>query len=249
MNASRQSRCFAGRVASLLLSGLAALLIPGVAAAKPDNVTEAELKMLPRYCQDSMWFPERYKTQSGHWVSIMGRSFAAIHHYCWALTTVSRAQRAGIPAETRFSMRTDAVNDYVYVINNATPDFVLLPEIYTKLGEVELQLRHPNKAQAAFSNARAKKPDYWPAYSQWAEYLMKIEKRSEALELVTLGLKHAPEAKVLREQYRILGGKISSLPTAPVPAKEADAAPPTAPTTTPTTTGSAGEEDKADKAE
>lgn len=196
----------------LMLLAIAFVLTPASVSAKPENVTDAELKMLPSYCPDTMWFPDRYKTSASRWVSVMGQNFSAMHHYCWALITTSRAQRAGVPTDTRFSMRMDAVNDYLYVINKSPSDFILLPEIYTKLGETELLLKQPNKANAAFSNARKLKPDYWPAYSQWVEYLIKTGKRSEALELVTLGLKHAPNAKVLREQYRLLGGKAAALP-------------------------------------
>ncbi len=73
-------------------------------------------------------------------------------------------------------------------------------------------LRHPNKANEAFSLARDLKPDYWPAYSHWVEFLMNNGKRADAMKVVTAGLEHAPNAKVLLEQYRLLGGKPGDIP-------------------------------------
>ena len=70
---------------------------------------------------------------------------------------------------------------------------------------------NPGAADKAFARARAIKPDYWPAYSQWAEYLMKIGKQAEAKQLVKAGLEQAPQARMLIEQYRLLGGKPSEI--------------------------------------
>jgi len=179
------------------------------ASAKPANVTEAEMKLLPRYCPDTQGFKYGYKAspRHRHWENLMGESFWHMHHYCWALVNFNRSMKAGIPADKRRSMWEDILNDYMYVINNTPPDFVMLPEVLTRAGEVELLLQRPNNANALFQRARALKPDYWPAYSRWVEFLIKTGKRNEALEIVTAGLEHAPKAKVLLEQQRILGGK------------------------------------------
>lgn len=179
------------------------------ASAKPTNVTEAEMRLLPRYCPDTQGFKYGYKAAPGHrhWENLMGESFWHMHHYCWALVNLNRSMKAGIPADKRRSMWENILNDYMYVINNTPPDFVMLPEILTRAGEVELLLKRPNNANALFQRARELKPDYWPAYSHWAEFLIKHGKRNDALEIVTAGLEHAPKAKVLLEQNRILGGK------------------------------------------
>ncbi|WP_153110272.1 tetratricopeptide repeat protein [Propionivibrio limicola] len=205
-----------------LLTFMLATITP-IAMAKPQNVTEAELQLLPRYCRDTQWFPERYAQQRNYWVSRMGPTFSHMHHYCWGLTNLNRARRADVRLGKRMGSLNDILNDFHYVTNQAPPDFVLLPEIYTRIGEVQLLLRAPNRANEAFARARNLKPDYWPAYSQWAEYLMQIGKRPEALKIVTSGLKHSPESKVLREQYRILGGKPGSSTVSENPAENADA--------------------------
>ena len=53
-------------------------------------------------------------------------------------------------------------------------------------------------AAAAFAAARRAKPEYWPAYSWWASYLVDHGKTKEARELANEGLKHAPQSRTLR---------------------------------------------------
>lgn len=197
----------------LMLTGMAGL----ASANKPDDISEAEMKLLPPYCIDTMGFgygDASFNTspRAGHWVALMGRSFWAMHHYCWAQINMNRSRRAGIPSQTRKAIWESVRGDYGYVLKNATSDFIMLPEIYTRIGEVELLLAHPDKAGEAFARARQQKPDYWPAYSHWAEFLMKIGRRPEAMKIVISGLENAPGSKVLLEQYRVLGGKMSDLP-------------------------------------
>lgn len=189
---------------------LALTLTSTLSFAKPQDVTEAELKLLPRYCLDTQWFPDRYQTRATHWKNIMGKSFNAMHHYCWGLTNMNRARKAS--AKHKTGLLEDVLNDFWYVIQQSPSEFVLLPEIYTRIGEVELMIKHPNKANDAFSKARNLKPDYWPAYTHWIEFLMQTRKRAEALELARSGLMYVPDARVLREQYRLLGGNPAEIP-------------------------------------
>lgn len=201
-----------------LLLGLALMVMAGTAAAnRPEDITEAEMKLLPAYCVDTMGFgygDAYYNTspRAGHWVALMGKTFWAMHHYCWAQINMSRSRKAGVSPQLRKALWEGIRGDYGYVLKHATPDFIMLPEIYTRIGEVELLLGRPDKAGEAFGRARQLKPDYWPAYSHWAEFLMKIGKRPEAMKVVISGLENAPGAKVLLEQYRVLGGKTANLP-------------------------------------
>jgi tetratricopeptide (TPR) repeat protein len=203
--------------------------IAGIAAAnKPDNITDAEMKLLPRYCPDTMGFKygDAYTNTSpraGHWVALMGKGFWAMHHYCWAQINLPRAKRSGVSPQAKRGILEGVRSDYQYVLNNTTVDFIMRPEVLSRLGEVELMLANPNAANIAFSSARELKPDYWPAYSHWAEYLIRTGKKAEAKQLLQTGLEHAPNAKVLAEQYRIVGGKPSEIvPKAKAPAQETD---------------------------
>lgn len=221
---SQQSTCFFKRGFGLSIL-FCILVMPGISSAnKPEDVTQAEMKLIPAYCADTMGFNyggaySDTSPRAGHWVSLMGKSFWHMHHYCWGQINLMRARKAGIPAQTRQSMLESVSGDYQYVIKNSPPDFIMLPEISTRVGDVELLLSHPEKANEAFSRARQLKPDYWPAYSHWAEYLISIGRRPEALKLITSGLEHSPNAKVLLDLYRTLGGKPAGIPN-PVEKKQ-----------------------------
>lgn len=213
--------------AFLFISAILFYLIPSCAAART-IITADEFRLLPRYCQDSQAVTENWndRNKRQRWENSMGaKNFSHMHHYCWALNGVAYSRKSSLTQQERVQVLLEASNDYRYVINNCTPDFVLLPEVYTRLGEVELMRRLPDRANQAFRQARSLKPDYWPAYSRWAEYLMDHGQRTEALKIVREGLEHSPEARPLLELYRTLGGKPSDIPPKPIEHSQTDTAP------------------------
>lgn len=210
-------RRYSGRTAARLMLSWGLVSVATCALAEPENLTREEGALLPRYCLDTVpWaqpgFPEGPSPAARRWVAVMGHGFWAIHHYCWGLANRQRALRSSTPPQTRkFLLGTSVPSDFKYVIRNTSKTFILLPEVYTALGEVELQAARPNDANNSFAQARALKPDYWPAYSYWAEFLIKSGRRGEAKELVKSGLEYSPNSKTLQEQYRLLGGKPSDI--------------------------------------
>jgi hypothetical protein len=114
-----------------LLIAVSLALLPEIVFSKPSNVTEAELRLLPRYCRDSQWFPHNYKERANYWVGIMGKSFHAVHHYCWGLTNMNRARRAG--AEHKVGTLENVLNDFWYVVDHSPPDFICCPKFIQKL--------------------------------------------------------------------------------------------------------------------
>lgn len=192
--------------------------------------TETEMALIPSYCKDTQGFGYGDATtntspRANHWVALMGKTFWAMHHYCAGLIKRNRAMKSGIRAEERRHLLKSAIDEYEYVLNNnKDADFVLLPEIYTRIGEASILISDPVAAEKSFSRARQIKADYWPAYSHWAEYLIQTGKRAEAKQLVKSGLEQTPNAKVLIEQYRLLGGKPSDIvPVVKKPVVEGDA--------------------------
>lgn len=177
-----------------------------ILAETPENITEAEWAMLPRYCPDTLAF-KGYGANRAKWEAAMGQGFSHMHHYCWARITFARSQRATNSPQQKNAFLTATLVDLQYVVRNTDDTFILLPEVLTWLGRTYLQLHNPNEANQALAKARALKPDYWPAYSHWAEYLLQAGKKDDALAIVNAGLQHAPSAKVLHEQLRVLGGK------------------------------------------
>lgn len=193
----------------LVLMALAGFV--AIAFGKPDNVTDGEMALIPPYCPDTMGFKygDAYSNTSpraAHWVGLMGKSFWGLHHYCWALINLRRSQAAGVPPNVRKGLLESVVADSVYSVRYSSPGFVLLPEIYTRIGETQLLLANPGAAYEAFAQARTLKPDYWPPYVRWAEVLIKSNQKVEAKKLVAEGLRYSPDAKPLLDQYRVLGG-------------------------------------------
>lgn len=225
--------------AGLAAVALTASLLLGPApagAAIPANVTAGELAMLPAYCIDTegfMYGPENSPKQSPRaagWVAKMGRSFWAMHHYCWGLVNLNRLKTGRAQTNNKAYFAKQIVNEYMYVVNNALPGFVLLPEIWTRIGEASLLAGDIGGAMDAYAQARQIKPDYWPAYAQWAEFQAKVGKKKEALELVRSGLEYAPDSVVLLDLNKRLGGgppppRVASAASAPAsaPAGAADA--------------------------
>lgn len=182
---------------------------PGIADSH--NTTASEMKLLPRYCPDTMAYGQVNSPRYHQWVSVMGESFKHMHHYCWAQLSVMRAMKSSSSGQARRGLLENARSDCEYVVGNSAPNFILLPEIYTRLGDIELMLKNPNGANSAFARARQLRPDYWPAYSHWVEFLIRAGKRDEARQLLKTGLEYSPSAKVLLEQYRQVGGKASEI--------------------------------------
>lgn len=214
---------------ALLLALLALLASLPAAASKPANITQGEVALLPPYCIDTMGFGygDAYHNTSpraGHWVAMLGaKSFWSLHHYCWALVDLRRAKLPAQKMEVRRGTLERAYGNCVYVLEHGARDLILLPEIYTRMGEISLLLGNIGAASEAYGRARELKPDYWPAYSQWASVLIKTGQKAAALELVRAGLAQAPDAEALREQYRQLGGNPAEFARAAAPAAAASA--------------------------
>ena len=189
------------------------------------DATDGELALLPPFCYDTMNM--RYgdashnrSPRASHWESLMGQSFWAMHHFCWAKINQRRIFAPGTDPKFRIVQLTGVINDYGYVIKNSPPDFVMLPEIYSSLGEIELLRKNPVAAGAHFYTARKLKPSYPPPYQMWSEYLISIGQKEAAKTLLKTGLEHNSTAMGLQALYRKLGGD----PRAIVPVSPSTAA-------------------------
>lgn len=161
------------------------------------SFTPGELALLPPYCSDMHGMPGYDGPLGDHWRSQMGEDFQHIHHYCRGLRDVFFARMATVSAQHRRFLWERSVNEYEYMLRNSRPGMPLIPEIFTRMGESLLQLGRLADAQAAFENARRLKPDYWPAYTAWADELMKLKQYKAARELLEQGLGHAPKSAEL----------------------------------------------------
>lgn len=200
------------------------------AQAKPENVSDGEIAMLPPYCQDAYWNGRSMNIERRKvWRARLGSSFEGLHHYCWALVQVQRASTLTAKNQRSF-MLNSAVSDFMYSINNSVPDFVLLPEILYRMGEAYQSDDNITAALQSYESSRARKPDYWPSYLKAAEILERLKLRGKAVDLLREGLSHAPAEPALLERYKALGGKLPIEPAMPA----ASAATPETPASQPT---------------
>lgn len=173
------------------------------------SMTAGEKALLPAWCMDTQSFGygdahTNTSPRAAHWIGLMGKTFWAAHHYCWAMIKTQRSRSPMLPPNTRAFWLQSAINDMYYVVNNATPDFVLLPEVLTRIGEAYVTQQDYAQANETFAKARQVKPDYWPPYVRWAEVLVRFGKRQEGLELVEQVIKLAPGDAELQRQFQLL---------------------------------------------
>lgn len=180
-----------------------------------ENITRGEIALLPPYCPDARTFsasgfPEGPTPAQSRWIAQMGPTFWTIHHYCWALIGANRAKQAGITPEFRRSLYRSAVGDCLFVIEHGRADFILLPEIYLRMGQFSIGAQEPARALEYFEKSRQIKPDYWPAYLELADLQASLGRRQQALEALQAGLTLIPGQPALAEALRKLSAKPSS---------------------------------------
>ena len=205
-------------VSACLLWGLHAPDVRSQTDAGRPHYTQADWAMLPKWCidsQDGLFGGPLYRDEypngrnqsprADYWTSIFGRDFWHLHHYCRALYAEGRLQRGNLDPKQRIATINKVINEYRYVIDQSKPTMRLMPEIYYRLGLMYLRKTDRVAAAEAFLEARRLKPDYWPAYSAWAEELIRLRMLDEARALVQEGLKHSPDEPRLKDLLENLG--------------------------------------------
>jgi len=190
--------------ACALASSLSLADIPGY----PSNVEaydSREVAMLPHYCIYTQLFRERVPggnnpAEIKRWHALMGDTFDALHHYCWAMMKTNRATILARSPEDRHHYLTDSIHEFDYVIERAPPDFVLLPEILTRRGETLLKLGRTSQGVADLQRAIELKPDYWPPYGSLSDYYKTAGEIARARALLETGISLSPEPKSLKRR-------------------------------------------------
>jgi len=198
-------------VAGWLCRSASAQEIPGY----PDSVEgydPREVALLPGYCKYTQLFRDRVPGGNdpkliAHWYQVMGRSFHAMHHYCWGLMKTNRALLLARTKQVRNYYLHSSIQEFDYVINSSPPTFFMLPEIYTKRGENLLRLREWGEGMTSLQHAIDLKPDYWPPYAALGDYFKETGNYAKAAEWLQKGLKASPNAKPLQERLAALKNK------------------------------------------
>lgn len=167
--------------------------------------TPGELALLPEYCQYQQGMPGRDTPQGRYYQSMLGKALDDIHHYCRGLRDIMFARTLGLKPEQKRELWMRAASEFDYVIKANPPSLVLMPELHYRYGEAMIELGRLAEAQTAFEKSRALKPDYWPAYTRWADFLVEMKRTDEARAILEEGLKQAPDSPELQQRMSRLG--------------------------------------------
>lgn len=189
--------------------------------AQPVGFTWGELALLPDYCRDTngtVYLIGDQSPRAAQWIALMGDDFWHMHHYCYGLRDLMHAEQAGLTPQQRREVLEGAIKQFNYIVNNARPTMVLMPEVYLKIGQTYVQLGNISAASNAFEVSRRLKADYWPAYTAWIDELLKLHKTGDAKKLAMEGLTYAPDSAELLARLKRID------PNAHAPAAAAPAA-------------------------
>lgn len=178
--------------------------IPGY----PDRIEDydaREVAMLPPYCKHTQLFRDRVPggnnaAEIKRLYETMGRTFHAMHHYCWGLMKTNRAIFLARDRQTKTFYLGSAIKEFDYVLRHAPDDFVLLPEILTKRGENVIRLGRGEFGVKDLERAIELKADYWPPYVALSDHYKATGDVTKARALLEKALTFAPEVKSLKSR-------------------------------------------------
>ena len=162
-----------------------------------------EVAVLPRYCKYTQVFRDkmpggRDQAQLDYWYSTLGPGFHSMHHYCFGLMKINRAMRiARTPQQWKTFYLGSAIDEFDFVLQSVSSDFLLLPEILTKKGENLILLGQGPRGMVELERAIDVKADYWPPYAALADYYKGIGNFGKARAVLERGLSIMPDAKPL----------------------------------------------------
>lgn len=184
---------------------VAALCSPAMAQWNPSG-TQAERALLPQFCLVKLKDDNRSPEAQAFIRQFGFDNWLHIHHYCYALNYVNRAQKAG-NARDRNSQLQLAVSDYIYVLRGTKPDFWMRPQLHVELGRLYLRLNRQIDATEAFKAAVNSSPMYLAGYIALIDQLRRSGAVGQARDVAEQGLRHLPDAGRLQSLYLELGGK------------------------------------------
>lgn len=163
------------------------------------SFTEAEFQRLPDVCRYMQGYG--YETPRGvAYRQQIGVALEHVHHYCRGLRDMFFARFAPVPPDHRRGLWSRALGEVDYMIKNTPQTNLLMPEFWYQRGEILLALGDMFEAQRAFEQSRQLKPDYWPAYTSWADFLIQNRRFDEARAVIDLGLQNAPDTPQLLQR-------------------------------------------------
>lgn len=179
---------------------------PGVDIERRRSFTGGELALLPEICKDIQGMPTYVGPRGDYWRSVAGNVLEHAHHYCRGMRDLLFLRTVQIKPEHRRFLWDRAAGEMMYMIKNVPPNNPMQPEFWLHYGFAKMNFGDLAEAQRAFEQSRKLKPDYWPAYTFWADFLIQNKQNNDARALLEEGLKHSPDQPELAKRLASLGG-------------------------------------------
>jgi tetratricopeptide (TPR) repeat protein len=184
--------------------GVALVAFYAASASAQWKYDEKQAALLPPYCKYTQLYRDvapggKNPAEIERWATIMGGdgNFMHLHHYCWGLEYTNRGLYGGRSKQVRDELFRLSIPEFDYVISQARPDFVLMPEILTKKGENLLRIERAAEAIPALHRAIELKHQYWPPYVALSDYFKELGQIAVAREWLEKGLAAAPNTQPL----------------------------------------------------
>jgi hypothetical protein len=202
-----QGRLFSPTVLAVIVLSL---LGYGPASADEPRGTPAEYAMIPKWCAYS---------NPGALTPIVGERGASpevrakvlqlrhagcsgIHHYCWALIWSNRAFLNDTSDYDRQFHYSVAISDHQYVLDQSNKSCPMIPELYTKQGELYALSNKPQDAEAKFRQALGVKASYAAAYIGLSDLYETQGATDKALAALQAGIKANPKSTALQKKLQ-----------------------------------------------
>ena len=131
-----------------------------------------------------------------------------MHHYCDGLRFLNRAYSAiGDKQEMRYNLNR-AVGGFDYVLSHTQEDYSMRGEVHVGKGRAFKLMGKRVEAVAEFHKALRYGLESPDAYLSLADHYQETGNKQKALEMVTEGLRRAPDSKGLKRRYTEFGGKL-----------------------------------------
>jgi tetratricopeptide (TPR) repeat protein len=204
----------------LVMLALGAGLSAPAASMPPFAPSARELAILPPFCKAKL---SADPSDDAAYAASIGPDWLHIHHYCFGLNFANRYYQDFGNRVAQADDLKEAINNYDYVLEHATPDFWMRAEIGTQKARILAAAKGNAQAIAALQVALQANADYAPAYAVLSDVYRDTGQKAKALASVEQGLQHAPLDRPLQRRYKTLSGKTFVVPASAIaaPAKAA----------------------------
>jgi tetratricopeptide (TPR) repeat protein len=172
-------------------------------------LTRIEVATLPDFCRHTQLIIKDHGSpdEQRMWVQRTGPGFMHMHHYCIAAIAIFRSLRATNTASDRNGYLQFAIGNLEYVVRNAAPGYVFMPEVYYRLGSAKRRMGQSEEAAQALEKALEGFPKYTLASIELAQIHMGRGNPGAAEKVLSDALEKTPDSELVKSALQELSKK------------------------------------------